>query len=158
MKNVKSWIAAALLAFSAVAHAQSLKATSFEDQWEKSVELTEQTQWLVVSQSKDGGNVVKDAFQALQLKDLQQYKLLYIADISAMPSFVTKLFALPKMRDYTFQMALIKEENQLAEMKLPLQDQETVAVIALNKLSVGEAKYFSDMAALKSFLESEVIK
>ena len=154
---MKSLLAISLLLFSTWSYAQSLQATSFENQWEKPVELNQQTKWLVVSQSKESGNIVKEAFEALELADLNQHQLVYIADISAMPSFVTKLFALPKMRDYAFPMALIQEEGQLAAMKLPLKDNESVAVLALEQLQVGEIQYFSEMEAFKQFLQKNVL-
>ena len=134
--------------------AQTLQSKQFNDQWDKPVELTEQTKWLVISQSKESGNIVKEAFESLELKDLKQYKMIYLADISAMPSFVTKLFALPKMRDYAFPMALIREEGELNAMQLPVKEPDSVTVLALDKLNVGETKYFSDSKSLTEFLKS----
>ncbi len=144
--------------FVSAVQAQTLNTMNFEDQWEQKLTLDEQTKWLVVSQSKDQGNMVKEAFDSLSLKDLQQHGLLYIADISAMPSFVTKLFALPKMKEYPFKIALIREEGALAKMQLPLSEKEAVAVIALEQLKVGSVQYFSEKAELEAFLKASVIK
>jgi len=154
MKKLLLSIIASAMLLSQAAYAQTLQSQQFNDQWDKPVELTEQTKWLVISQSKESGNTVKEAFDSLELKDLKQHKIIYLADISAMPSLVTKLFALPKMRDYAFPMALIREEGELSAMQLPVKDLDSVAVIALDKLNVGEAKYFSDSKSLTEFLKS----
>lgn len=154
MKKLLLSIIASAMLLSQAAYAQTLQSQQFNDQWDKPVELTEQTKWLVISQSKESGNTVKEAFDSLELKDLKQHKIIYLADISAMPSLVTKLFALPKMRDYAFPMALIREEGELSAMQLPVKDLDSVAVIALDKLNVGEVKYFTESKTLAEFLKS----
>jgi hypothetical protein len=42
---------------------------------------------------------------------MPKHQIMYISDISPMPSFVTKLFALPKMKKFDFKVALIDEDN-----------------------------------------------
>ena len=158
MKRLASALLLGLSLLSVSAQAQTLSMTSFEDQWEKPVTVTADSKWLIVTQAKESGNIVKETFDALGMKDLGAYKVIYLADISAMPSFVTKLFALPKMRDYDFQMALIREEGDLAKLALPIKDKEAVAVFALDNLVVGQAYSFANKADLETFLKENVIK
>jgi hypothetical protein len=141
-----------------VVQAQSLELMTFKDQWDQNHELDRKTNWLVVSQAMESGDIVKDAFNSLSIKKPGDYGMIYIADISAMPSLISKFFALPKMRDYIFPIGLIREEGELAKMKLPLEAPEKVAVIALNKLNIDGAMYFSDQATFETFLKSEVLK
>lgn len=119
--------------------------------------LNAETQWVVISQVKDAGKMVKETFSALELSDLEQYKLIYIADISAMPGFITSMFAIPKMRDYAFPVALIKEEQQLSALQLSPADKESVVVMQLNGLEVVASQSFSDQAKLQAFLASTVM-
>ncbi|BCN92391.1 hypothetical protein THMIRHAM_01760 [Thiomicrorhabdus immobilis] len=165
---MKTFIASimVLLAFSAQAESeqtqsiepQTLHVQSFEDQWEKPIELNQQVKWLVISQAKDAGKVVKESFDTLQLADLNQYQLLYIADISGMPGFVTKMFALPKMRDNAFRMALIKQEGLLNKMQIAGLDKEFVTVLTLDGLKVRNTQVFRDQATFTSFLQTQVLK
>ena len=144
-----------MFAFSA--QAQTMAKQSFEDQWEKPVELNAQTQWLVITQSKDAGKIVKESFESLELKDLAQLNMLYLADISRMPGFITSMFAIPKMRDYGFQIGLINEDGQLTALKLTSLDSEKVSVVSLKNLEVVDTQLFEDNAAFKAFLQSNVM-
>ena len=37
---------------------------------------------------------------------------MYISDISSMPSFITSMFAIPKMKKFTFKIFLIHDEKE----------------------------------------------
>ncbi|HHT00076.1 MAG TPA: hypothetical protein ENK73_04375 [Thiomicrospira sp.] len=137
--------------------AQTITSQSFEDQWEKPVELNEQVKWLVITQSKDAGKMVKETFEALELADLAQLNMLYIADISGMPGFISKMFAIPKMQDYAFKIGLIKEEGQLGTLRLTGLDKEAISVISLSNLEIINTQLFKDQAQFKNFLETKVI-
>lgn len=145
------------MVFAFSVQAQTMAKQSFEDQWEKPVELNEQTQWLVITQSKDAGKIVKESFESLELKDLAQLNMLYLADISRMPGFITSMFAIPKMRDYGFQVGLMKEDDQLAALKLTSLDSEKVSVVSLKNLEVIDTQLFEDNAAFKAFIQSSVV-
>jgi len=159
---MKKLLSTLLVSFSltlpSISSAQQVTPVVFEDQWEAKHELNAQTQWLVVSQNMDSGDIVKSAFNALEMKSLSKYKMIYVADISAMPSLISKFFALPKMRDFAFPIALIREDDQLKNMKLPLEAPEKVTVIALNNLNIDGAMYFSDQSTFEKFLKESVIK
>ena len=43
-------------------------------------------------------------------------RLVYVADISGMPALVTRMFALPKMRELPFPIALVREDAHLAQV------------------------------------------
>lgn len=146
-----------MMLFAVSAQAQTMEKQSYEDQWEKPIELNEQTKWLVITQSKDAGKIVKQSFESLELKDLTQLNTLYLADISAMPGFITSMFAIPKMREYGFQVGLIKEDGQLAALELTNLDSEKVSVVSLNNLAVIETQLFEDDVAFKAFLQTNVM-
>lgn len=137
---------------SSVAVATELKARSFTNQWDKAVALTDQTELVIYSHHRDGSAMVKAVLETIDIAPLKDNRWLYVADISAMPSLITKMFALPKMRDYPFPMALIKEEGELKQWPVK---EEMVSVYLLDKLTISSAEYFSDEAALSAFLEQK---
>lgn len=150
-----------LVAFSAQSKEavnQTVQPQVFKDQWEKTIELDQQVKWLVITQAKDAGKAVKLGFDALQLTDLEQYQLLYVADISGMPGFITNMFALPKMRDNAFRMALINQDGQLDAMQIAGLDKEFITVVSLDKLRVVDVQVFEDQATFTSFLQNQVVK
>jgi len=154
---MKTLFAVMLMSLTFVAQAQTLKTQQFEDQWEKPASLTAQTKWVVLSQNKSSGQAVKEAFDELNIKDLNKYKLLYIADISGMPSFISNMFAIPKMQDYAFQIGLIRDEVQLKELQLGNVNKEQVLVMELNNLQVVSSQSLADKKAFIEFLKADVL-
>lgn len=144
-----------VLAFSV--QAQTLEKQRFEDQWGKQIELNEQVKWLVVTQSKEASQIVKKSFVSLGISNLNQFNILYLVDISAIPSFIARVFALPKMRAYPFQVGLLKEEGALASLKLKNLESEKVRVIRLNHLKVIDTQWFESDIEFKAFLRSKII-
>ena len=41
---------------------------------------------------------------------------MYISDISTMPSFVTRMFAIPKMKKFWFKVSLIYDEEEAKDI------------------------------------------
>lgn len=140
-----------------LSQAQALRAEAFKDQWDNTQTLDGDTRWLVVSQSMDAGDIVKETFEKLDLASPADHGMLYLADVSGMPGLVTKFFALPAMRDYAFPMALIRAEDELAAMKLPITSEEAVTVLALESLDVVDVLMFDDAAAFEVFLNTRVL-
>ena len=57
-------------------------------------------------------NFANEFLKSKEIDFLTKHNSLFIADISSMPSFVTKLFALPKMRKYNYNVLLIYDEDE----------------------------------------------
>jgi hypothetical protein len=53
-------------------------------------------------------------------------RLIYIADISGMPAMVTRMFALPKLRDLPFQVGLV--QNSEVTGHLPRKPKEVTLI------------------------------
>lgn len=81
------------------------------DQFDKIHVVNNEIKTIIVSFEKDTGKDVSEFLEKKEPDFLQKNKAVFIADISPMPSFVTKLFALPKMRDYKHEILLIYNSN-----------------------------------------------
>jgi hypothetical protein len=84
---------------------------SLPTQFDEKQTVDNSIQTIIVSFEKDTG---KDINQFLSSKDkdfLKNHHAVFIANISGMPSIITKMFALPKMRDYKHNILLIYDEN-----------------------------------------------
>lgn len=130
---------------------QKLTQHSFEDQWEKPQPLNEQTEWLIFSSHKAGGEWVRNAFTELEITNPSDLKWLYVADISAMPSLISRFVAIPKMQDYAFPIALEKDGELTANW--PKQE-ETVSVYKLNRLNIEKIEFLKTQEAVTGFLKS----
>lgn len=145
------WLTTLLISclFSINVFADTLAPMTLEDQWEKTHSLDAKTKWVLFSHHKVGGEWVKNSVDSLQLTPLAQHDLLYVADISAMPGLITRMFALPKMRDYAFSIALVRESELVDDW--PRQE-DHVALIELKSLQVKTVHHFADEASLAAHL------
>ncbi len=83
----------------------------FEDQFDNKEKIENSDTLVLMSFDKDVSEQV-NKFLATQNNDfLESNNSRYIADISRMPGLITKMFALPKMRDYNYRLLLIKDEE-----------------------------------------------
>lgn len=152
MNTLSKFFAAALVvvaSFSVYAEKANFSAQSFEDQHGNSLQLTAQTQYVIFTSDKDSGEQVKQLFNELNLTDLASENILYVADVSAMPSLITKMFALPKMRDYAFNMAVVMDEEKVADW--PRQENKITA-IKIDNFAVTNVDYLATSAEIKTWL------
>ena len=66
---------------------------------------------VVVSRDMEAGDVVKKALAGRDQAFLDQHAIVYVANISGMPAMVTRLFALPRMRERPYRMLLDLDGN-----------------------------------------------
>ncbi len=135
----------------APAKLQALPAQEFKNQWDQPIRLTAGTEWVIFSHHKDGGQWVKETFDNLNITDPKAHQWLYVADVSQMPSLITRWFAIPKMQDFAFPIALSYDEQLTATWP---QQPETVSVYKLYNLVIKDVEYFSNQADLQAFLKS----
>jgi hypothetical protein len=84
---------------------------SLPDQFEKTHTIDKTTRTIIVSFEKDTGADM-NAFLATKSPDyLEKRNAVFIANISEMPSIITKLFAMPKMKKYKHDVLLINDEE-----------------------------------------------
>ncbi|WP_419766365.1 MAG: hypothetical protein ACNI28_06300 [Arcobacter sp.] len=90
---------------------QDIGSFSLPNQFDEKQTIDNSIEMIIVSFEKGTG---KDINQFLSTKDkdfLKNHHAAFIANISGMPSIITKMFALPKMRDYKHSILLIYEED-----------------------------------------------
>ncbi|AXX88501.1 hypothetical protein AMRN_2809 [Malaciobacter marinus] len=67
---------------------------------------------LIVSFEKNTGKEVNEFLEEKNPNFLENHNAVFIANISGMPMFITKMFALPKMRKYKHEILLIYDERE----------------------------------------------
>ncbi|MBB6523656.1 hypothetical protein [Pseudoteredinibacter isoporae] len=83
----------------------------FEDQFDVKQKIEPTDTLVLMSFEKDVSEKVNEFLVKKDSEFLESNNSRYIADISGMPGLITKMFALPKMRDYNYRLLLIKEEK-----------------------------------------------
>jgi hypothetical protein len=88
-----------------------IKEFNIVDQFDKIHKVTPSISIIIVSFEKGTGAEVNEFLSKKKSDYLKKHNAVFIANISAMPSIITKLFALPKMRKYKHTILLIYDEK-----------------------------------------------
>jgi len=99
----------------------------------------------LVSFAKDTSSKVNEYLKKQENGFLEKNKIVYISDIHTMPSFVTSLFALPKMRKYKYTLMLMYEENKI----FPQHD-EALSVIRFKNNKVNSIEFIKEDESIDS--------
>lgn len=150
---MRNWLIIILVLFvTTIAQADDLKPLVLEDQWGKEQALNSDTKLLIFSHHKDGSGWVKQALIELNVSNMAEKNWLYVANISRMPKLITKIFAIPKMRDYEFSIALLRDDEAV---KLWPKKEDFVAIYTLSNLTIESVEYFNTADAVKLYLQGK---
>ena len=86
-----------------------------KDQFGKDQLLKSETVWLIFSHDMASGKLVKAALDGKSSENLNKLAIQYYADISGMPSLISRLIAIPKMKKLKYSIILGREEGDLAQ-------------------------------------------
>jgi len=119
------------------------------DQFNKMHTVNSEIKTLIVSFEKDTGKLVNEFLASKQPDFLSNHKAVFIANISGMPSIITKLFALPKMQDYKHTILLIYDEND----KRFVQKEEESTIYSLEDGKVKAISFVKTKEDLEKFFK-----
>ena len=108
------------------------------DQFNKFTKVYHHDEMVIMTFEKDVSAELNLYLQDRKNDYLMSKKTKYVADISGMPSIITKIFALPKMKKYNYKIQLIHSEEQGAQF--PRKD-EMITVFKVNNYKIESIKY-----------------
>jgi len=121
------------------------------DQHDQSFTLDASTKVLLAAGDMDGAKLVKAALAEQPKGWLEARRAIFVADIQGMPSLISKLFAIPKMRDYGYRVVLDREGKVVPQYAVaPGQ----VQWLQLDNGNVVSKQSFSDAEALRKALDA----
>ena len=124
----------------------SVPELKIKDQFEKEHTLDSNVKTIIFSATKDENNTIKEFLNSKGNDFLTTNHVVYVADITGMPSLITKFIALPKMKNYYFPILLIDEENKVL---FPV-EKDKITIITLDNSKITDVKYIKtteDLAA-----------
>ena len=121
----------------------------FTDQNDKKVNVTQETSIIFFVSDMDASKIVHEVLQPETEESLQKKKLIFISDIHRMPSLITRFIALPKMRGYTYPMALVREKDITNDIP---REKGKVSVIAIQKLKIVKIDFIPTKEELQKFV------
>lgn len=122
--------------------------SALQDQHGQPWALAADTRLLLFASGRKAANLMEAALQDLPADHLPRHGALYLADLSKMPAFITRTFALPAMRKLPFRIGLVNDESLLAAWPRP--QPEVVWLITLRQgvvQKLEEAKTVADIRA-----------
>ena len=129
----------------------TLNRYAYESPHGKALKISNLTKTIIVSFEKDTGKLVNEYLNNKYPPYMFKHNAVFIADINEMPSIITKLFALPKMRKYKHTIYLHNTEEFA---KFVPSKEEKITVIKLQNGKVKSISFISTEAELKSALEN----
>ena len=138
---IKKFLFTVFLGLSAIASSltvgNTLPTLKIKDQFEKEHIVDANIKTIIFSASKTEGTTIKDFLLKKDKDYLTTNNTVYIADITGMPSLVTKFIAMPKMKDYPFSVLLVDDTNKGL---FPVQE-DMISVISLDNGKITDVKY-----------------
>ena len=147
---IKKFLFTVFLGLSAFANSltvgSNLPTLTVKDQFEKEFTIDAKIKTIIFSATKDESATIKDFLATIDKNYLTTNNIAYVADITGMPSLISKFFALPKMKDYSFSILLIDEDNKAL---FPV-EQDKITIITLDNSKITNIKFIKtteDLAA-----------
>ena len=139
---IKKLILTAFLAIAAMASSltqgSDIPTLTIKDQFEKNHLVDANVKTILFSATKEESATIRDFIDSKGKEGfLTSNNIAYIADITGMPSLITKFFALPKMKKYEFPILLIDEANKTL---FPVQE-DKISIITVENGKVSDIKY-----------------
>lgn len=122
------------------------------DQHDAPYTLNDQTRVLLVARDMDGAKLVNVALEGKAKGYLEHRQAVFLADISRMPRVIASLFALPKMRDYSYRI-LLDRDARIAP-RYPAGEGE-VLWLQIDALQIVSQQVFTRADDLRQALEAQ---
>lgn len=109
-----------LLSLSAVAEPErakvgdALPTVALSNQHGKAVPIADDVKTVLFVGEMSVSKVASAFFNEQEGDFLKKHQAYYIADVSGMPSIITKMFAIPKMKKRPYDILLVKEAEEVA--------------------------------------------
>lgn len=125
----------------------ALPTLSLKDQHEKPAEIPSDTRQILFAADNAGAELVTTLLDAKPGNWLQESQRVYLADIHKMPGLISRMFALPKLREKPYKIVLGREESDLAAWP---RQKGCVTLIPVTAGKLGKPDYACSATALQS--------
>ena len=122
---------------------------NLEDQHGKVLAVPAGTRVVLFAADKTASDLANSLLAAQPAGVLDRLQAAYLADISAMPAVITRMFALPALRALPFRVGLARDASLLADVP---RQRGAVSVIRLSEGRVDRIDFASDEVQLRSAL------
>ncbi|MDD4328505.1 MAG: hypothetical protein PHD79_00995 [Aliarcobacter sp.] len=118
---------------------------SLVNQFDKIHTITSEISIIIVTFQKETTNLVNDFLSSKNSDFLDKNNTIFINNISSIPSIVVKMFTIPKMRDYKYDILLIYNENN----KKFIEEEKKITVYFIQNGYIKDIKFISSIYELE---------
>lgn len=122
---------------------------TLKDQHDQPVMIDATTRLVIFTAEKAVSDVVTGVLGTQGKTTLAQAHAVLVTDISAMPAMISRMFAVPKLRELPFPMALAREANTVADLP---RRKGSATVLTLDNGQVTQVQYLQTDAQLRQAL------
>lgn len=128
----------------------TLPTLKLNDQHEHPYAMPANTRVLLVTADKSSAALAHAVLKDIPKTEQERRGIVNVADISGMPSLVTSMFALPKMRDYGYRIMIGMDPGQTAMLPRAA---DAVTLVELESGRIKSVEDVRDIPALKVRLD-----
>lgn len=129
----------------------TLATFTLNDQHDTAFTLDASTRVLLAAGDMDGAKLVKAAVADQPKGYLEARHAVFVADIQRMPAIISKLFAVPAMRDYSYRVVLDREGQVVPQYAV---GENQVLLLQLDNGKLVQKQSFSDAEALRKAIDA----
>ena len=122
---------------------------SLPNQFDKIHTISSEISIIIVTFEKESANLVNDFLSSKNSDFLDKNNTIFINNISSIPSIVVKMFTIPKMRDYKYDILLIYNENN----KKFIEEENKITVYFIQNGYIKDIKFISSIYELEGFFK-----
>lgn len=119
------------------------------DQFDKIHSVDGKLTYIIISFEKENSKIVNEFLSTKSENFLDKKNSVFIADISNMPTIITKMFVLPKMRDYKYPILLIYDDKG----DKFLRKDDKITIYTLKNTQISNIDFISSKKELESFFK-----
>lgn len=129
----------------------TLATFTLNDQHDTAFTLDASTRVLLAAGDMDGAKLVKAAVAEQPKGYLEARHAVFVADIQRMPAIISKLFAVPAMRDYSYRVVLDRKGRVVPQYAV---GKNQVLLLQLDNGKLVQKQSFSDAEALRKAIDA----
>jgi hypothetical protein len=122
---------------------------SLTDQFDKIHTINSDISTIIVCFQKETIELINDFLSSRNINFLEKNHTVFVSNISSTPIIITKLFTIPKLRDYKYDILLIYDENNI---KFSKQENKATVYSLLNG-EISKITYVSTKYELEEFFK-----
>ena len=159
-KPLPTLVALAICALSTFINSQTIPiqagstmpSMTLTDQHEKPWTIPADTKLVLFSGSRDANTIAQGLLSQKPAEYLKSKNTVYLSDMSKMPSFITRNFALPSMRDLPYSLGVVLNADETKDF--PREDGALTAIF-LNKGKITRIEFIKTTESLNQALEAD---